>query len=49
MRRLLQRSKLYLNGQEKARGWKGAEGRGRKNAEASRERDLTEAFMADVE
>ena len=43
MRRLLQRRKLHLNGQEKAGGG------GRKKAEASRVRDLTEGFMADVE
>ena len=49
VRRLLQLSKLHLNGQKKGGGGGGAWGRGRKKAEARRVRDLTEELMADVE
>ena len=48
VRRLLQLSKLHLNGQEK-RGGGGTWGRGRKKAEAGRVLHLTQEFMADVE
>ena len=48
VRRLLQLSKLHLNGQEK-RGGGGAWGKDRKKAEARRVVYLTEEFMADVE
>ena len=46
VRRLLQLSKLHLNGQEKRRG---GGGEGRKKAEAGRVLYLTEEFTADVE
>ena len=49
VRRRLQRSKLYLNGQEKAGGGGRGGERGRKKAKARRVRDMTEGFTADVE